>query len=93
MNETPAGSGAGRNPLLVFGGARRTRGSITGARTGTRYNPALDSWATMATVGTPPARYFHSAAWDGNEMLIWGGLTITPASVAAPDVWCLRKCP
>ena len=55
------------------------------------YDPAANTWTLLPATGAPPARYFHSAVWDGNEMLIWGGGN--PTRIVAPDVWCFRKCP
>ncbi len=38
---------------------------------GGRYNPAANSWATLA------ARAYHTAVWTGSEMIIWGGVDST----------------
>ena len=62
--------------------------------TGGCYDPVADTWTLLPTTGTPPARYDHSMAWDGNEVLLWGGRNASAAtSIVAPDVWCFRKCP
>jgi N-acetylneuraminic acid mutarotase len=38
------------------------------------YNPSTDSWTATPTGGTTPvARYLHTAAWTGAEMIVWGG--------------------
>ena len=41
--------------------------------TGGRYNPSTDSWMATSTNNAPDPRYFHTAVWTGNEMIIWGG--------------------
>ena len=59
-----------------------------------RYDPVANTWTLLPTTGTPPARYDHSMAWDGNEVLLWGGRNASAATtIVAPDVWCFRKCP
>ena len=51
--------------MIVWGGS--------GNYTGGRYDPVADSW-TPTTLGTSPdARRLHTAIWDGNRMIIWGG--------------------
>ena len=40
---------------------------------GARYNPAANSWTSVATLGAPAAREFHTAVWTGGEMIVWGG--------------------
>lgn len=32
-------------------------------------------WITGATSKAPNARYAHTAVWDGQEMIVWGGNT------------------
>jgi hypothetical protein len=41
--------------------------------TGGRYNPATDSWTAITINNAPSARFFHTAVWSGNEMIVWGG--------------------
>ena len=41
--------------------------------TGSRYNPATNSWTVMATLRSPTARFDHRAVWTGTEMIVWGG--------------------
>lgn len=40
---------------------------------GARYNPANDGWAPISTANAPLARFYHTAVWDGTEMIVWGG--------------------
>ena len=51
-------------------------GSYDYPEPGGRYNPALNSWATMQTApgsGEPSARQGATAVWTGSEMIVWGG--------------------
>jgi hypothetical protein len=40
---------------------------------GARYNSRTDSWKAMSDVGAPEGRVFHTTAWTGREMIVWGG--------------------
>ena len=60
--------------MIVWGGTYG--GGLSGTFTyndGGRYNPVANSWTPVATTGAPGARYLHTAAWTGSEMIIWGG--------------------
>ena len=50
--------------MIVWGGGRDT---------GSRYDPATDSWTTTAMLGAPAPRRDHVAVWTGTEMVVWGG--------------------
>lgn len=71
--------------MIVWGGITT---NIT-LNTGGRYNPAFNTWtATPAVaapnVAVPNKRYFQTAVWTGNEMIVWGGLDgVTPLG----DTW------
>jgi len=55
--------------MIVWGG--RDAGYL---QTGSRYNPATDSWtATLVGANTPSARIDHVAVWTGSAMVVWGG--------------------
>jgi N-acetylneuraminic acid mutarotase len=41
--------------------------------TGSRYNPATNSWAAASTANAPPGRENHTAVWTGSKMIVWGG--------------------
>jgi len=46
--------------------------------TGGRYNPATDSWVasslnTGSGANAPGGRAWHTAIWNGSEMIVWGG--------------------
>jgi N-acetylneuraminic acid mutarotase len=45
-------------------------------KTGGRYNPATDTWASVSLINAPSARKWHTAIWTGTEMIIWGGLSV-----------------
>jgi len=50
--------------MIVWGGGRNT---------GSRYDPATDTWTSMAMIGAPSPRRDHVAVWTGTEMIVWGG--------------------
>src|SRR5213596_3540770 len=52
------GYGCGGNCILNSGG---------------RYDPSTDSWTATSTTNAPEARYYHTAIWTGNRMVVWGG--------------------
>jgi len=57
--------------MVVFGGSSN---SSTGVSTGARYDPAANLWTgTTSSDGAPAPRYFHSAVWTGEEVIVWGG--------------------
>jgi len=49
-----------------------------------RYDPALDTWSSVSTVGAPREREEHTATWTGTEMIVWGGNLGW-----CPDIGCL----
>ena len=55
--------------MIVWGGIANGRA----LRTGSRYNPATDSWTPISATNAPEARTGHAAIWTGSEMIIWGG--------------------
>ncbi|ANM30951.1 hypothetical protein ABI59_17260 [Acidobacteria bacterium Mor1] len=60
---------------IVWGGANWFLNQPRALRNGARYDPLLDRWSPISSIGAPPARYFHAAVWTGEEMLVWGGTT------------------
>lgn len=69
--------------MILWGGGRRTGTSrenqhpyLTHADGG-RYDPALNQWTLLPAEGAPRGRYKHTAVWTGEEMLVWGGTTVT----------------
>src|SRR5690606_10616532 len=59
------------NRMIIWGGATSIIGSDLDS--GGRYDPATDSWTSVAAANAPAARSQHTAAWTGSEMIIWGG--------------------
>jgi hypothetical protein len=57
--------------MIVWGGWATDRDAYS--NTGGKYNPSTDSWTSTSTTNAPPGRYFHTAVWTGNEMIVWGG--------------------
>ncbi|HEX6852403.1 MAG TPA: hypothetical protein VF139_13475 [Candidatus Polarisedimenticolaceae bacterium] len=55
--------------MLVWGGFS-ARGPMAD---GQRYDPLIDTWTPMTTIGAPAARLEHSAVWTGSRMIVWGG--------------------
>jgi N-acetylneuraminic acid mutarotase len=55
--------------MIIWGGRTSSRSLDTGSR----YNPATNSWAATPRNGAPSPRYSHTAIWTGTEMIIWGG--------------------
>jgi len=59
--------------MIVWGG----KGDYTiygySVNTGGVYNPTTDTWSATPTDGAPSKRYFHSAVWAGDKMIVWGG--------------------
>ena len=58
--------------MIVWGGSDDTGEQLP---SGGRYNPTTDTWTPTAAVPTPSeSRSLHSAVWNGNDMLLYGGL-------------------
>jgi len=59
---------------------------------GYRYDPAIQSWTPISTVGSPQVSPPGTAVWTGSEMLVWGGGTSFPTSLGGrydpeTDTW------
>ena len=80
-----------RNEMIVWGGyvpgtdPATTLPTFFAQSTGARYSPATSTWQAINAVGAPSRRYAHTAVWDGNQMIVWGGFggEVLPASYAA----------
>jgi N-acetylneuraminic acid mutarotase len=57
--------------MIVWGGYNGN--GLGPLNTGGRYDPSADSWTATSTINAPAARYGHTAAWSGSEMIVWGG--------------------
>jgi N-acetylneuraminic acid mutarotase len=64
--------------MIVWGGWYNDSASIHILNTGGRYNPATDSWTSTTLTNAPEPRRYHSVAWTGSEMIVWGGETFVP---------------
>jgi hypothetical protein len=57
--------------MIVWGGYAEP--TFFPVNTGGRYNPDTDSWIATSTTNAAEARALHTAIWNGNEMIVWGG--------------------
>ena len=55
--------------MIVWGGIKGDGTSYNNRR----YDPALDQWGFVTSVGAPSPRMGHTATWTGTEMIVWGG--------------------
>jgi N-acetylneuraminic acid mutarotase len=55
--------------MIIWGGSD----GYTVFNTGGKYNPSTNTWVSTSTPNAPQARYFHTAVWTGNAMIVWGG--------------------
>ena len=61
--------------MIVWGGLSYS--SSTGFNDGACYNPVSDAWTPITTNGAPTVRGYHTAVWDGIEMIVWGGQNVS----------------
>lgn len=61
--------------MIVWGGCQPGDDCYDTTNTGGRYDPQADSWMLTTLEHVPDGRYFHTAVWTGNEMIVWGGET------------------
>ena len=61
--------------LIVWGGRLAQPEEAGSTNTGSRYDPVTDSWSPTSTTNAPVARFFATAVWAGNRMVVWGGAT------------------
>ncbi len=75
--------------VIIWGGIPSNGGRTN---TGSRYNPATDTWTATSTVGAPEERNGHTAVWTGTEMIVWGGSNATAGNTGGrynpkTDTW------
>ena len=58
--------------MIVWGGNGGDNYSDT-LNSGGRYNPGTNTWTPTSTVNAPEGRWFHTAVWTGDLMIVWGG--------------------
>ena len=87
--------------MIVWGGTPSVGASAV--NTGGIYDPAADTWSLSALTSgaqsnTPSARSEHTAVWTGSEMIVWGGMGTSAATVKtggrydpAADTWSLSS--
>jgi N-acetylneuraminic acid mutarotase len=52
---------------------------------GAIYDPEQGTWRPLSGKGAPSARYLHAAVWTGQEMIIWGGASVTVTDTGEQD--------
>jgi hypothetical protein len=64
--------------MIVWGGRGiDERNRLAVFNTGGRYNPETDTWSPLNTEGAPTGRFWHTAVYTSEEMIVWGG-TVEP---------------
>lgn len=59
---------------FIWGGARNGGSPFYNTlNDGALFNPTTNTWRPISTIGAPPPRHYGSCAWNGKEVLIWGG--------------------
>ena len=56
--------------MIIWGGTGRSDVLNTGGK----YDPSTDIWKPVTMEDAPTPRVFHTAIWDGLQMIIWGGV-------------------
>jgi N-acetylneuraminic acid mutarotase len=56
--------------MIIWGGTEVGRSKFN---SGSRYDPATDTWRTTSGVDAPFPRKQHTAVWSGTRMIVWGG--------------------
>ncbi len=59
--------------MIIWGGLSGGGNAPDFVNTGSRYDPATDTWTSMSRAGAPSGRAGHAAAWADQEMFVWGG--------------------
>ncbi len=67
--------------MLVWGGDTVYHSFVQYGLTGALYDPQSNTWTPMAIYPFEPRRQ-RSAVWTGSELLVWGGNTLAPVSMA-----------
>lgn len=60
------------NEMVIWGGQYLSNG-MHYLQSGGRYDPSTDTWSPTSLSNAPSSRSSHTAIWDGNEMIVWGG--------------------
>ena len=59
--------------MIIWGGQTGGGATATWLNDGACYRPADDAWQSISAPAPMAGRCYHTAVWDGMEMLIWGG--------------------
>ncbi len=46
-----------------------------------------DKWRAVSEINAPSPRYFHSAVWTGNKMIVWGGTTNQTSGLGSGGIY------
>ena len=57
---------------IIWGGATNTSFS-TSVNTGAIYNPLLNTWSPLTTLGAPSPRSIVRGGWTGSKFIVWSG--------------------
>jgi N-acetylneuraminic acid mutarotase len=82
--------------MIIWGGGMGSGSGFTTLRSGSRYNPATDTWTTTFNDNdsqhVPTARSGHLAVWTGSKMIVWSGASTSPGGIYDPltDSWDLN---
>ena len=64
--------------MIIWGGHNTPSSPL---RSGGIYDPATDTWESMANYNLLEPRSNHTAVWIGDRMIIWGGQNTTSPSL------------
>ncbi|MBP9707343.1 MAG: hypothetical protein KBD78_06830 [Oligoflexales bacterium] len=61
--------------LIVWGGCGPLIIGCKALNDGFAFNPTTNIWRRLTTQSAPSPRSFHSAVWNGQHLIIWGGMS------------------
>lgn len=70
--------------MIVWGGSREDATDevkLVPLSDGMIYDPVANTWTAIATKNAPRARMFHTAVWNGSEMIVFGGIDVEGSSM------------
>ena len=59
--------------MIVWGGEGHPSPVRTFLNSGGIYDSQTDTWTSMSMVGAPIGRWYPTAVWTGERMIVWGG--------------------
>lgn len=71
--------------IIMFGGQKESAGSIVDTDETWEFNGT--NWNLLSPATSPPARGFHSMAWDGTRAVMYGGRKLTGPPFSMDDTW------